>query len=129
MADSFSAAVSGWAKKTEVQQSAVLQTSLRLLDEEVAANTPVVTGNLRNSRTVSALGRPTIEWKTKKFRDPSDAINNAIAGVEIGVTAYLGFRAPYAFKVEAKYGFFRLVAQRWSEIADEAARMVAEQNK
>ena len=121
---SFEAAVGDWAKKTEVQQTAVLQTSLRLLDDEVAANIPVVTGNLRNSRAVSALGRPTIEWKTKKFRDPSDAINNAIAGVEVGQTAYLGFRAPYAYKVEKAHGFFRLVAQRWKAIADEAARIV-----
>ena len=121
---SFAAAVADWAKKTELQQSAVLHTALRLLDDEVAASTPFKTGNLRNSRAVSSLGRPRIEWKTKKFRDPSDAINNAIAGVEVGQTVYLGFRAPYAYKVEKKHAFLRLVAQRWPAIADEAARIV-----
>jgi hypothetical protein len=125
MADSFSAAVADWSKRTVIAQTAVLQTSLRLLDEEVVATVPVVSGNLRNSRTVSPLGRPSIEWRTKKFRDPSDAINNAIAGVEVGQTAYYGFRAPYAYRVEKARGFFRLVAQRWKEIVGEAARSVA----
>ena len=125
MADSFAASVKNWAEKTEVEQTAVLHQSLRLLDDEVAASTPFKTGNLRNSRAVSTLARPAIEWKTKKFRDPSDAINNAIAGVEIGQTVYLGFRAPYAYKVEKAHAFLRLVAQRWKAITEEAARIVA----
>ena len=124
---SFASAISDWAKKTELQQTTILQTSLRLLDEEVAADVPVVTGNLKNSRTVSPLGRPSLDFKTKKFRDPSDAINNAIAGVQIGQTAYYGFRAPYAYKVEQARGFFRLAAQRWSEIVATAARTVKPQ--
>lgn len=124
MAASFESAVKDWAQKTAVQQTALLHESLRQLDNEVEANTPVVTGNLRNSRTVSAGGRPAIDWTTKKFRDPSDAINNAIAGVEVGQTAYLGFRAPYAYKIENKRGFMRLAAQRWKAIVDEAVRIV-----
>lgn len=121
---SFESAVTDWAKKTELQQTAILQASLRMLDEEVVADVPVVTGNLRDSRTVSPLGRPSLDFRTKKFRDPSDAINNAIAGVTIGQTAYYGFRAPYAYKVEKARGFFRLAAQRWSEIVAAAARAV-----
>lgn len=124
MADTFASAVADWAKKTEVVQTTVLQTSMRLLDEEVVEAVPVVTGNLRNSREVSTVGRTTIDWRTKKFRDPSDQVNNAIAGIEVGKTAFYGFRAPYAFKVEKAHGFFRLVAQRWTDIVNQAARMV-----
>lgn len=128
MADTFAAAVKDWTKKTEEKQTAVAHQALRLLDEAVVATVPVVTGNLRNSRQVSTLGKVTIDWVTmrkgKTFPDPSDEINGAIAGVEMGKTASYGFRAPYAFKVEKKYGFFRLVAQRWSEFVDTAARTV-----
>jgi len=124
MADKFSAAVTDWAKKSEVKQTAVLHQALRGLDAEIAENTPKVTGNTVNSRTVSALARPTVNWKTKKFRDPSDAINNAIAGVEVGQTVWLGFRAPWAHKLEDKYAFMRLAIQRWRQIVDEAARIV-----
>jgi hypothetical protein len=120
----FSASVTAWARKTEEQQAAVLHQSLRLLAEEAADNTPEVTGNLKNSRAVSTLGPPTIDWKRKKFSDPSDAINNAIAGVEVGRTAWLGYRAPYAHKIEAKHGFLRLAAQRWRQLVDEAVRIV-----
>jgi hypothetical protein len=124
MAKKFAAAVADWSKKAEVAQTAVLHQSLRQLDAEIASNVPVVTGNLKNSRTVSALARPAIDWSTKKFRNPDDAINNAIAGVEVGHTAWLGFRAPYAHKIEDKRGFMRLAAQRWRQIVDEAARSI-----
>lgn len=124
MADKFEAAVANWARETEEKQSAVLHESLRNLDQEIERNTPEVTGNLKNSRTVSTLGPPSINWTTKKFREPSDAINNAIAGVEVGETAWLGFRAPYAHKIEPKYAMVRLAAQRWKQIVDEAARIV-----
>lgn len=125
MAKSFTEAVADFAEKAEIQQTAVLHEALRQLDDEIAENTPVVTGNLKNSRTVSALGRPVVDWKTKNFRDPSDAINNAIAGVEVGRTAWLGFRAPYAHKVEEKRGFLRLAAQRWQQIVESAARAIS----
>lgn len=124
MADKFAAAVKDWAAKTEIKQTAVLHESVRGLDAEIAENTPVVSGQTRNSRTVSNLGRPAIDWKTKNFRDPSDAINNAIAGIEVGQTAWLGYRAPWAHKLEPKYAMLRLAAQRWSAIVDAAARAV-----
>ncbi len=124
MADKFSAAVENWAKQTEIKQTAVLHESVRGLDAEIAENTPVVTGNLRNSRTVSSLARPAIDWTTKKFRNPDDAINNAIAGIEVGQTAWLGFRAPYAHKIEEKTAMMRLAAQRFSQIVDAAAHRV-----
>lgn len=120
----FASAVADWAKKTEEQQAEVLHESLRQLDAEVAENVPVLTGNLKNSRAISSLAPVAIDWKTKKFREPSDAINNSIAGVEVGATAWLGFRAPYAHIIEEKYAYLRLAAQRWSQIVNEAARIV-----
>lgn len=122
MVDTFAAAVAAWSSKTEVQQTAVLHESLRGLDATLAGKTPVVTGNLRNSRTLSTLGPPVIDWKGKKFREPSDALSNAVAGVEVGQTAWLGFRAPYAHKIEPKYAMLRLTAQLWRQIVDQAAR-------
>lgn len=124
MADKFAAAVEDWAAKTEIKQTAVLHGSLRDLDEEIARNTPVISGNTQNSRAVSTLGPPPIDWTTKKFRDPSDAINNAVAGVDIGEKVWLGFRAPWAHMLEPKYAMMRLAAQRWSQIVDAVASRV-----
>lgn len=124
MADAFAADVADWEKKCERQQAAVQHEALRLLDAEIFDGTPEVTGNLRNSRAVSTLGPVTVDWRTKKFRDPSDTIDNAIAGSEVGQTVHLGFRAPYAHKVEPKYAMMRLAAQHWPMVVAEAARVV-----
>lgn len=130
MTSSFAAQIANWAKKTERKQTDVLHQSIRLVAEEVTkskdegGHMPVISGNLRNSVGVSTLGPVSIEWGTKKFRDPSDAVNNAVAGVKVGQTAYVGFRAPYAHKVEVEEGFVRLTAQRWPAIVDQAVRDV-----
>ena len=125
MADTkFSAAVKDWSEKTEIKQTAVLHGSLRDLDEEIRRNTPVVTGNTQNSRAVSTLGPPPIDWSTKKFRDPLDAINNAVAGVDVGEKVWLGFKAPWAHTLEPKYAMMRLAAQRWAQIVDAVASRI-----
>ena len=124
----FAASVADWAGKTEEIQTEVLHEALRGLVGEVTrpksegGNLPKVTGNLGHSVAVSALGLVAYEWGTKKFRDPSDAVNNAIAGVAVGQTAWIGFRAPYAHKIEVENGFVRLAAQRWPQIVAEAVR-------
>jgi hypothetical protein len=118
----FDDVVARFARTAEDQLTAVWHESLRGLDQEMAENVTVVTGNLKNSRAVSTSGPVAVDWQTKKFRQPDDAINNAIAGAEIGGVAHLGFKAPYAHKVEAKTGFLRLVAQRWQEIVAGAVR-------
>jgi len=128
MSNSFAAAVADWEKKCAVQQAAVQHEALRLLDEAIVDGTPEVTGNLRNSRTVSTLGPVTIDWRTKKFRDPADTIDNAIAGSEVGHTVHLGFRAPYAHKVEPKYAMMRLAAQHWPMVVAAAVRRVKDRD-
>ena len=124
MAGPFESAIEKFANGFDVTQTAVYHQALRGLDGEIEANTPEVTGNLKNSRTVSTLGPPVIDWKTKKFRNPDDAINGAIAGVDVGDTVDLGFRAPYAHKIEPKYGMLRLAGQRWRQIVDRAVGVV-----
>lgn len=126
MADAFAAQVAAWAARTEAEQTDILHRGLRGLVDEVTrpkgegGNLPKVTGNLGNSVAVSTLGPVSIDWSVKKFRDPSDAVNNAIAGVAVGQTAWIGFRAPYAHKSEVANGFVRLAAQRWPQIVVEA---------
>lgn len=124
---SFSSQVADFVMKAEIKQAAALHESLRRLDKEIYENTPVVTGNTRNSREVSTLGPIVIDWSRKdgkKFREPSDAINNAVAGVEVGDTTWLGYRAPWAHLLEPKYAMLRLAAQRWQQIVNESARIV-----
>jgi hypothetical protein len=124
----FESAIAGWAKKTEVEQTAILHRSLRLLVAEVTrpksagGHLPVVTGNLQKSVAVSTLGPVTMDFRTKKFRNSVDAVDNSIAGVEVGATAFIGFRAPYTQKIEAENGFIRLAAQRWPQIVEEAVK-------
>lgn len=128
MADSFAAAIKDWAAKTEEAQTDILHQSLRLLVAEVTrpksegGHLPYVSGNLYNSKAVSTLGPVTMDFRTKKFRNSDDSVNNAIAGVAIGDTAYIGFRAPYTQKAEADSGFVRLAAQRWPQIVTEAVK-------
>lgn len=118
--ETFASKVADWAEKTEIKQTEVLHASLRDLDAEIDSHIPVVTGNTRNSRAVSTLGPPALEWQTKKFRDPADQINNAIAGVAVGEKAWLGLRAPWGQFLEPTYAIMRLSAQRWSQIVDTA---------
>jgi hypothetical protein len=128
MPKSFSAAVADWAKKAEIEQTNILQRAVRLLVAEVTqskaegGHLPKVTGNLQRSVAVSTTGPVTIDWNTKKFRDPSSAVANAIEGIEIGKTAFVGFRAPYTTKAENKNAFIRLTAQRWAQIVAEAVK-------
>lgn len=124
MAGSFSAAVEKFATESERRLTDVWHGSLRELDQEMADGTPVVSGNLRDSRAVSTSGPITVAWRTKKFRNPTDAINNAIAGAEVGGVVHLGYRAPYARKIDAKRAFLRLVAQRWQTIVNAAVARV-----
>lgn len=128
MAETFSAAVKNWAEKTEVKQTEVLHLSVRNLTVEIAHNTPVITGNTRNSLAVSTEGPPPLDWARartgKRFRNEKDAINNAIAGVAVGQKVWIGFRAPWAITLEPKYAIMRLAAQRWAQIVDHAASVL-----
>lgn len=122
----FSEAIKEFAEKTEEKITEVWHESLRSLDEHIASLVPVKTGNLRNSRDVSTMGQFGIDWDTKKFRDPSDRINNEIAGAEVGGKVFFGFRAPYARLTESRSGFLRLASQRWHGVVEDAVNKVKE---
>lgn len=119
----FDDVVARFARMADERLTGIWHESLRGLDHEMKEATPVVTGNLQNSRAVSTAGPVAVDWRTKKFRDPDDSINGVIAGAEVGGVVHLGYRAPYAHKIEAQRAFVRLVAQRWPQIvADAVAR-------
>lgn len=128
MAGGFGSGTGAWAQKTAIDQARILHQSVRGLVAEVTTpqsaggHMPYETGNLQNSVAVSTLGVVTMDFRTKKFRKSADAVDTAIAGIEVGQKAYIGFRAPYAHKAEAKTGFIRLAAQRWPQIVAEAAK-------
>lgn len=128
MVDIFAAQVADWAEKTEAEQTRILHASVRHLVEEVTrpksagGHMPVVKGNLRNSVAVSTTGPVAINFKTKRFSDPSESVNNAIAAIEVGAPAWIGFRAPYAHKAEVNNGFARLAGQRWPAVVAEALK-------
>ena len=132
---SFAAAVAAWANKAEARQTEILHATLRVLVDEVTRTTaegghlPIDEGNLRNSVAVSTLAPITYDWTVQKFRDPSDAVNNAVAGVAVGQTAYIGFRAPYMHLRERDHAFMRLAAQRWPQIVEEAVRAVSQRGR
>ncbi len=132
MATDFGKQVLDWTRKTEVRQVDVLQKAIGLLAEEVrkpeggGGHMPVVRGNLRNSIAVSTSGPVLLDFRKKRFSDPTETLKNEIEGVAPGTTAYIGFRAPYAHKVEAKKGFARLAAQRWPMIANAAVKSTPE---
>lgn len=130
MADSFSAKIEGWARKTEQRTVDVFREAARATDEEVArpkeegGNLPVLSGNLRRSRAASTIGPPATLWRQKEFTGTDAGVLSVIQGAAIGQTIWIGFQAPYAKKAEENHGFVRLTAQRWPQIVEEAVRAV-----
>jgi hypothetical protein len=136
MAKSFSAEVEAWVRKTDATLTDVFREASRGVADEVAlpkdegGPMPVVTGNLRNSLAASTASMPSVRWRrrikgaTNDFAPNQGEIEAVIGAAEIGQTVFLGFRAPYAQKVERVNGFVRLTAQRWKQIVDEAVRTV-----
>lgn len=126
MVDTFSTAVDAWVRKADERLVAVTRESALLLDREVAlpqqegGNLPVVSGNLRRSRAASTIGMPPVLWRQTEFKGSDAAIAAVIMGAPLGASIWIGFQAPYAFKVEEKHGMVRLAAQRWPQIVEQA---------
>jgi hypothetical protein len=131
-AKTFSAAVSDFARKTEARTVGVFRESSLGAAAEMSrpksegGHMPVLTGRLRRSLMASVSAMPPIEWKAEDFAPNEQQILDVVHDAEIGQTIYLGFRAPYAQKIELLdgAGFVRLTAQRWPEIVAEATRRV-----
>jgi hypothetical protein len=115
---SFSVSVDDWVRKSRQRLEAVLKTSAQFVIEDVVLRTPVDTGYLRASLTVSLDGPlPMRGDKGDGYAAPPYAL--AIAGADIGSTITASFVANYAGFVEygargrQPVGMVRLSAQEW----------------
>src|SRR5690606_24358320 len=102
---SFSAAVDEWVMKSRARMLAVFKLSTEYVVEDVISRTPVDTGFLRASLTVSLDGPlpirpdagPAREWSGGYQPQPYSL---QIAGADLGDTIYASFIASYAAHVE-----------------------------
>jgi len=138
---SFSAAVDAWVAKSEARLEAVFRMSAQDVIAEMqevgpsvanpdsfgTGHMPVDTGFLRASLQAS-INEPR---PAMMFRPPSagsvayeaSPVALVIAGARLGQTIYATYGASYAPRMEARYGFVRLAAQRWQEIVSRNARL------
>lgn len=103
----FGAAVADWCVRTNEELEAVFKTSFEMLRDAITEATPIKTGFLRNSITVTigvpaAIDPAASPGKTGgNYRAP--AHDAAIASAKLGDTLCLAFVAAYARRIE--YGF------------------------
>lgn len=124
MAQSFSAAVSAWAQKSERRMEAVFKESAQRVGLEVKQRTRRDTGFLRASFLASTTHMPLIDRDARPqrgavYRDDDTQIAMVIAGASLGDTIYLGFTAAYAGVREYHDAMVALTAQRWQSIVSE----------
>lgn len=125
MAQSFSATVDAWVLKSRQRLEAVLKTSAQFVIEDVVLRTPVDTGYLRASLTVSFDGPlPMRGEQGDGYAAPDYSL--AIAGAGLGDTIFASFIANYAAHVEygargrSGVGMVRLSAQAWPQHVNRA---------
>ena len=127
----FAAAVDEWCRKTDQRLEAVFKLSTQFVIEDVLDRTPVDTGFLRASLTVTTNGMLPIRAgavpaKGGSYQPQPYAL--ALAGAELGDTIYASFVAAYAGHVEygaqgrAGVGMVRLAAQNWQIHVNRAAK-------
>ena len=132
MAGQFEAAVDAWVLQTQARLLAVFRTAAQYVIEDVRDRTPIDTGYLRASWTVSLDGPLPMRPEAKpspQFSYNAQSYSLAIAGADLGDTIYASFVANYAGHVEygaqgrVGVGMVRLSAQAWPE---HVARAVSE---
>lgn len=122
---SFSAAIDEWVRKTEQRTEAVFKTAAQYVVEDVILRTPVDTGYLRASLTVTLDG-PLPMRGTQGDGYQAQPYSLAIAGAELGDTIHASFVANYAGHVEygargrAPRRMVGLAAQGWQAHVDRA---------
>ena len=123
---------------------AVFKTAAEITIEEVSVRTPVDTGFLRASLTVSLSGMLPIRANAKGTKPKGHARGTVIYeaapyalvinGAELGDTIYASFVASYAAHVEygaegrAGHGMVRLAAQNWQQNVNQAIARVKGQS-
>lgn len=131
MSKSFTAQVDEWVLATRQRMIAVFRTSAQYVIEDVRNRTPVDTGFLRASWTVSLDGPLPMRAANPGRGQVNQAQSYSlqIAGADLGSTIYASFVANYAGHVEygargrAGVGMVRLAAQAWPQ---HVAKAVAE---
>ena len=121
----FAATVDAWTRETEDRIERVFKTAAQYVIEDVAMRTPVDTGTLRASWTVTLDAPLPLRDDIRPNSIPQD-YKLAIAGAGIGTTIYASFVAGYAIHVE--YGTSRMApramvrgaAQMWQAHVDNA---------
>lgn len=125
MSQSFTAQVDAWVLAARQRMIAVFRTSAQYVIEDVRDRTPVDTGALRKSWTVSLDGPlPMRGAQGDGYEAPAYSL--AIAGADIGDTIYASFVMSYAGHIEygaqgrAGVGMVRLAAQAWPQHVNRA---------
>ncbi|HEV7253876.1 MAG TPA: HK97 gp10 family phage protein [Mesorhizobium sp.] len=125
----FAAQVDAWVRETEVRMLAVFRTAAQFVVEDVLDRTPVDTGYLRASLTVTTTGPLPIRENAQPAEGQTYTVQPyalSIAGAEIGDTVFASFVAGYAGHVEygakgrAGRAMVRLAAQNWPVHVDRA---------
>jgi len=141
----FSDAIRAWGNGELERHRAVFQTAVEIVVNEVTRTVyeggrmPIDTGNLRRSLTISKTSMPEIKPDQTEFTQEDVAA--VILTLFLGDTAYIGFQAAYAARMEYGFvgadslgrmynqpghGFVTAVAQRWDQIIGEAERIVGD---
>ncbi|GHC79395.1 HK97 gp10 family phage protein [Limoniibacter endophyticus] len=121
----FSATIDDWVAKTQTRMIAVFKTAAQYVVEDVRERTPIDTGYLRNSLTLSLDGPlPMRGSEGDGYQAPPYAA--VIAGADLGDTIYASFVANYAAAVEygaqgrQGAGMVRLSVQNWQSHVNRA---------
>jgi hypothetical protein len=142
---SFADTIREWGNGELDRHRAIFQTAVDIVVNEVTRTVydggrmPIDTGNLRRSLTISKTAMPQIRPDQTDFTEEDVAA--VILTLFLGDTAYIGFQAAYAARMEygfvgtdalgrmynqQGYGFVAAVAQRWDQIIAEAERVVGD---
>lgn len=97
----FLLTVDSWVEKAKAAPMAVIRETVQDLNNEIIANTPVVTGNLRGSYFAAVNSIPS--GAGTAGRVSSVAINALAANLNPGDVYFMGNTAAYARRIE--YGF------------------------
>lgn len=122
---SFTAAIDEWVLATQARILAVFRTAAQYVIEDVRDRTPVDTGYLKNSLTVSLDG-PLPMRGTQGDGYAATPYALAIVGADLGDTIYASFVAEYAAAIEygargrEGRGMVRLSVQNWQAHVDRA---------
>lgn len=105
MAKSFAESVGAWASQSQARITAVRNTAIDLLAEEMSntrpngGRVPFQTGNLARSILASTQGMP----KTAEGPFPGSNVGLVTATLEADQPVWIGYQAAYARRVEMGY--------------------------